>query len=31
MIAAIGRRGSFDPAALDALMEACAAEGAASP
>jgi G3E family GTPase len=33
-VVAIGRRGSFDPAALDALMEACAAEsaeGAVSP
>ena len=28
---AIGRRGSFDPAALDALMDACAAASAAEP
>ncbi len=30
-LVAIGRRGSFDPAALDALMDGCAAEAAVSP
>jgi hypothetical protein len=30
-LVAIGRRGSFDPGELDALMEGCAADGAVSP